>query len=123
MATLDQIFTKSNLEESKKKAKMMFGKVLISLRKSNHIKLYSLLESVVDTDIVDDTLKLTMSDKVAYEMINNRTDLDVLNETIKSIQPEIVVELCCNGKEPLDLFKFESRLREEFGKLLTIKKD
>ena len=54
MTNLDAIFTKNNLEESKKKAKMLFGRVLINLRKNNHIKLYALLESVVDSNIIDD---------------------------------------------------------------------
>ena len=61
MAGLDSIFTKSNLEESKKKAKMLFGRVLIYLRKNNHIKLYTLLESVEDTDLIDGELKITSS--------------------------------------------------------------
>lgn len=123
MATLDDIFTKSNLEESKKKAKMLFGRLLISLRKTNHIKLYSLLESVENSDIVEDKLTLTLSDKVAYEMMNNNNDLSVLNDLITQIQNGLKIALNCSGKDPFDVFKFESKLKNEFGKLLTIKKD
>ena len=123
MATLDDIFTKSNLEESKKKAKMLFGRLLIALRKSNHIKLYSLLESVEDSDIIEDKLTLTLSDKVAYEMMNNNNDLSVLNDLITQIQNGLKIALNCSGKDPFDMFKFESKLKNEFGKLLTIKKD
>ena len=123
MATLDDIFTKSNLEESKKKAKMLFGRLLIALRKSNHIKLYSLLESVEDCDIIEDKLTLTLSDKVAYEMMNNNNDLSVLNDLITQIQNGLKIALNCSGKDPFDVFKFESKLKNEFGKLLTIKKD
>ena len=123
MASLDSIFTKSGLDENKKKAKMLFGRLLINLRKSNHIKLYSLLESVNESDLVDGALQLKLSDKVAFDMINNKSDIDVLSSTISAIQSGLEIKLICNGKEPFDVFKFESRLKEEFGRLLTIKKD
>ena len=31
------------------------------------------------------------------------------------------IKLMCNGKEPFDVYKFESRLKEEFGKILMTK--
>lgn len=123
MANIDAVFTKSNLDEGRKKAKMMFGRLLIALRKSNHIKLYSLLESVIDTNCTNDVLELTLSDKVAFDMINNKSDIEVLSTTLLSIQSGLSLSLVCNGKEPFDVFKFESRLKQEFGKILTIKKD
>ena len=122
MATFDDIFTKSNLDESKKKAKMLFGRILIGLRKSNHIKLYSLLESVKETDIQDNVLSVMLSDKSAYDMINNQNDLNLLKEALKNIDASLDVSVCCDGKELFDMFKFESKLKQEFGKLLTIKK-
>ena len=122
MASLDDIFTKSNLEESKKKAKMLFGKILINLRKSNHIKLYSLLESVVETDIIENTLTLVLSDKTAFDMINNQNDISMLKGIVTTMDATLDVALSCIGKEPFEMFKFESRLKQEFGKLLTIKK-
>ena len=121
MANLDEIFTKSNLDESKKKAKMMFGRILINLRKTNHIKLYSLLESVNETDIKNGILEITLSDKTAFDMINNKNDLGLLKETLQLIDKSLDVSVLCNGKEPFDMFKFESRLKQEFGKILTIK--
>ena len=33
------------------------------------------------------------------------------------------LELCCNTKEEFDMYKFETFLKDEFGKILTIKKD
>ena len=122
MASLDDIFTKSNLEESKKKAKMIFGRMLINLRKSNHIKLYSLLESVKETDIKEKTLQVMLGDKTAFDMINNQNDLIKLKETLNIIDASLNISVNCDGKEPFDMYKFESRLKEEFGKLLTIKK-
>ena len=123
MAGLDSIFTKSNLEESKKKAKMLFGRVLINLRKTNHIKLYSLLESVVETDIANNKLVITMTDKVSFGMIDNANDRAELLKIAQEINGEIEgVEICFSGKEPFDLYKFEMRLKNEFGKITTIKK-
>lgn len=119
--TLDDVFTKSNLDENKKKSKMLFGRLLITLRKNNYIKLYSLLESVNDTNLVEGTLQLTLSDKTAYDMINNPNDINTLNQELANLQ-DLKVELFCNGKEPFDLFKFEKFLTDEFGKTLTIKR-
>ena len=122
MATLDSIFQKSNLAESKREAKMLFGKMLISLRKNSHIKLYSMLESVNDMDIVDDVLKLTMSDRTAYEMIDNRDDIAILNQEVGSLRMGTTVQLDCNGNRAFDVNQFETRLISEFGKTLTIKR-
>jgi len=121
MANIDQIFTKSNLDENKKKSKMMFGRILINLRKANHIKLYSLLESVIDTNIVSEKLEIVLGDKTAYDMINNKSDISLLDETLKAIDSTLAINISCSGKEPFDMFKFEKTLRDEFGKLLTIK--
>ncbi|MBQ7351716.1 MAG: hypothetical protein IJW59_02470 [Clostridia bacterium] len=121
MAALDSIFQKSNLEESKRQAKMLFGRLLIALRKSNHIKLYSLLESVNETDIVEGKLVLTLFDKVAFDMINNKNDIAELEGVISGIKAGFKIELACNGKEPFDKFKFETFLKNEFGNCLTIK--
>ena len=123
MASLDNIFTRSTLTESQKQAKMIFGRLLISLRKSNKIKLYSLLESVSGHDIENDTLRFTLSDRVSYDMINNRNDLDTLQGLVDTIKSGLKLEIDCSGKEPFDVYKFEERLRKEFGKILTIKKD
>jgi hypothetical protein len=122
VATLDSIFQKSNLAESKKAAKMLFGKLLISLRKSNHIKLYSMLESVGDMDIVDGVLKLTLADRTTYEMIDNKDDYAVLNKEVDTLRPGTIVELACNGRRAFDPYQFETRLFNEFGKILTIKR-
>ena len=122
MATLDDIF-KSDLDENKKKAKMLFGRLLIGLRKTNHIKLYSLLESVNETDMTEDKIILTLSDKVSFDMLNNKNDINELTELMGNIQAGLKVELLCNGKEPFDKFKFEQFLKDEFGNLLTIKRD
>lgn len=122
MASIDTLFQKTNLEESKREGKMLFGRMLISLRKNNHIKLYAMLESVEDMDIVEGVLKLTMSDRTAYEMINNKEDLLALETSVSALRPDTKVELLCNGTKAFDVFDFENRLINEFGKKLTIKR-
>ncbi len=122
MASIDTLFQKTNLEESKREGKMLFGRMLISLRKNNHIKLYAMLESVDDMDIVDGVLKLTMSDRTAYEMINNKEDLEALEKEVGLLKAGTKVELNCNGTKAFDIFDFENRLINEFGKKLTIKR-
>ena len=123
MAGLDDIFVKSNLDENVKKAKMFFGRMLINLRKNNRIKLYSLLESVSDTKLTNNVMQITLSDKTAYDMINNGDDINVLRDALRTIQEGLDIELICDGKEEFDIYKFETFLKSEFGKLLTIKKD
>ena len=122
MASIDTLFQKTNLEESKREGKMLFGRMLISLRKNNHIKLYAMLESVEEMDMDNGVLKLTMSDRTAYEMINNKEDLLALEASASALRPDTKVELLCNGTKAFDVFDFENRLINEFGKKLTIKR-
>ena len=122
MANIDSIFKKSNLTESAKHAKMLFGKMLIALRKNSHIKLYSMLESVNNMDIVDNVLKLTLSDRTAFEMIDNKEDLEILNQEVGALKEGVTVQLSCNGNRAFDINQFETRLIGEFGKIVTIKR-
>lgn len=122
MASIDTLFQKTNLEESKREGKMLFGRMLISLRKNNYIKLYAMLESVEEMDIAEGVLRLTMTDRTAYEMINNKEDLASLEKVVSSLRAETKVELLCNGTKAFDIFDFENRLINEFGKKLTIKR-
>ena len=121
MDIFDKIFTKTNTDENKKKSKMVLGKLLIKLRSNSHIKLYSLLESVSDTDIVDGAFKITIDDAVSYEMINNRRDIDVMQELLDSIESGLKIELYSTGRRDFDPVRFESYLRQEFGKIVVIK--
>lgn len=121
MDIFDKIFTKSDADENKKKSKMLLGRLLINLRKSNHIKLYSLLEAVSDTDLVDGVLKVTIDDDVSFEMINNPKDVAVLNEVLSAIEAGLKVELFSTGRREFDPIKFENYLRQEFGKIVVIK--
>ena len=120
MANLDNIFT-SDLDENKKRSKMLFGKLLLSMRKNNHIRLYSLMSEVLDTDLVDNALLLIIGDKSTYEMISNKADIETLNQELHMIENGVSIELKCEEKKKFDLYQFEEFLKREFGKILTIK--
>ena len=120
MANLDDIFT-SNLDENKKKSKMLLGKLLLNMRRNNHIRLYSLMSEVLDTDCVDKKLIIILGDKTSYEMMNNKNDLDVIEKELKAIDSEYSLELKCEEVKKFDPYKFKEFLKQEFGKILTIK--
>jgi len=121
MASVDSIFEKSDISESKKKSQMLFGRLLISLRKQGAIKLYSLLGSVSDTDLIKDNLILFIKDKTSYEMLNNPHDLQELNNALLNIESGYSIEFRSLEETHLDEYKFVEFLKEEFGKILTIK--
>lgn len=121
MDVFDKIFTKSSSEDCAKKGKMYFGRLLIKLRSENHIKLYSLMESVSDTVLEDGVLKITLSDGGAYAMLSNSKDLGVINDILSSIEEGLHVKLFTTGKKGINVVAFEERLKEEFGKIVVIK--
>lgn len=120
MASFDEIFT-SDLDANKKKSKMLFGKLLLSMRKNNKLRLYSLMSEVFDTELNENTLTLVIGDKSNYEMMNNKTDLESISNELSTIQSGLQLELKCVEKVKFDMFQFEERLKREFGKILTIK--
>lgn len=121
MASVDNIFEKSDISESKKKSKMLFGRLLIALRKQGAIKLYSLLGSVSDSDIEQDKLVLFIKDKTSFDMLNTSHDIQEINNTLVNIDKSFSIEFRSLEESCLDEYKFEQFLKEEFGKILTIK--
>ena len=120
MTNFDDIF-RSELDENKKKSKMLFGKLLLNMRKNNHIRLYSLMSEVFDTNYSDSILTLIIGDKSTYEMINNKADIDTITNELNIIESGTNIEIKCEEKAKFDMYQFEERLRKEFGKILTIK--
>lgn len=121
MTDIDAIF-KSNLNDSQKKARSIFGKLLISLRKNDYMKIYSLLGAVVDQNLKDNVITLVFSDNNSYLMLNNSGDIGDINLLLNNIQDGLKVELKCASEKNFDEYQFEQFLKEEFGKILTIKK-
>jgi len=120
MANLDDIFV-SNLDENKKKSKMLFGKLLLQMRKNNHIRLYSLMSEVFDSDYKDNTLILIIGDKSSYEMMNNKADIEIIQNELKEIDENLKFEFQLDEQVKFDSYQFKEFLKKEFGKILTIK--
>lgn len=121
MDIFDKIFTKTDVEEGKKKGKMYFGRLLIKLRNENHIKLYSLMESVTNTVVDGSVLKITLADGGAYSMLSNPRDLSVINDMLQSIENGLSVDLSTSDKKTFNSVAFEEKLKQEFGKIVVIK--
>ena len=117
---IDKIFT-SNLDENKKKSKMIFGKLLLNMRRNNYIRLYSLMSEVIDTDYENNKLTLIIGDKSSFEMLSSKNDFDTIEKELKSIDENLVLDLRCEELKKFDMYQFEEFLRKEFGKILTIK--
>ena len=120
MSDLDKIFEKSNLDEDKKKSKKYLGRLLLRLKKDNCIKLYSLMGSVIDSDIKDNKFVIKLADKVSFEMINNN-DRDLMLSIINEFESGLGLDIYFDEKEVFDAHTFKNYLKDEFGKLLTIK--
>ena len=120
MANFDEIF-KSDLTEQDKLAKSIFGKLLILLRKNNHMKLYSLMNGVSDTKMQDNVIKLIFDDKIAYDMANNPNDLETLKSLLGDIDKGLSLKIENGQAKTFDEYKFVEYLKDEFGKILTIK--
>ena len=120
MADLDSIF-KSDLDENKKLAKRLFGKLLINMRKNNHLRLYSLMSDIGDCDFSEDTLTLIFDSKSSFEMINNKVDIECIEKELSNIQENSKIAFKCEEKKKFDKYQFTEYLKKEFGKILTIK--
>ncbi len=121
MDVFDKIFSKSDIDESKKKSKMILGKLLIKLRTTSHMKLYSLLGDVSDTDIRDGKMCIEIDDQISYDTMNNARDIAVLDGLLSEIESGLKVELSTTGRQEFDKNKFIDYLKKEFGKIVTIK--
>ena len=122
MATIDDIF-KSDLNENKKKSKMIFGRLLLQLKKNSYLRLYSLMSDVADTDFDNNILTLIVSTKSTYDTFNSHEDTETINKMIKCIDNAYVASFKLEEKVVFDSYKFKERLKKEFGKILTIKSD
>lgn len=120
MADINSIFT-SNLDDSEKRAKSLFGKLLIALRKNNFMKIYSLMNNVIDEKYVDNVLKIIFSDKNSCIMLNNVDDISTINKLLNDIENGLNVSLEFEETKSFDEYQFEDFLKNEFGKILTIK--
>lgn len=120
MADIDNIFT-SELNENEKHAKSIFGKLLLLLRKNNCMKIYSLMSGVSEQTYSNNVITLVFSDNSSYLLLNNTDDLADLNGYLNEIEEGLKVELKVSGEKTFDEHQFEEYLKDEFGKIVTIK--
>lgn len=116
---LDKLFV-SDLDEEKKKSKRYLGRLLLRLKKDNCIKLYSLMGSVIDSDIKDGKFMMKLSDKVSFDMINS-SDKELILSIINEFESGLGLDITFDEKNVFDAHTFKNFLKDEFGKLLTIK--
>lgn len=120
MADINSIFT-SDLDENQKHARLIFGKLLLALRKNNYMKIYSLMSGVSDQEYINGVITLVFSDNNSYLMLNNNGDIADINTLLDGIESGTKVQLKCSAEKGFDEYQFEEYLKEEFGKILTIK--
>lgn len=120
MADIDTIF-KSKLSENEKRAKSIFGKLLLLLRKNNCMKMYSLMSGVSEQKYSDNVITLVFSDNSSYLLLNNKEDIADLNKYLNEIEEGLRVELQESGEKTFDEHQFEEYLKKEFGSIVTIK--
>lgn len=120
MADINSIF-KSDLDENQKHARLLFGKLLISLRNNNYMKIYSLMSGVSEQKFAGNVLTLVFSDNNSYLMLNNNGDIEDINSLLDSIENGVKIKFESSNTKGFDEYKFEEYLKEEFGKILTIK--
>lgn len=120
MADINSIF-KSDLDENQKHARLLFGRLLISLRNNDYMKIYSLMSGVSDQKFDGSVLTLVFSDNNSYLMLNNSGDIEDINSLLDSIESGVKIKLESSNAKEFDEYKFEEYLKEEFGKILTIK--
>lgn len=120
MADINSIFT-SNLNEDEKRAKSIFGKLLLALRKNDYMRIYSLMSGVADQKYCGNVIKLIFSDNNSYLMLNNKGDIEDMNRLLNDIENGLHVELVSLNEKTFDEYQFEEYLKNEFGKMVTIK--
>lgn len=120
MTDINSIF-KSDLDEGQKHARSIFGKLLLSLRRNNYMKIYSLMSGVSGWEYENNVITLIFSDNNSYLMLNNNGDIEDINKLLNDIENNLKVQFKCNAEKTFDEYKFEEYLKEEFGKIVTIK--
>lgn len=120
MADINSIFT-SDLDENQKHAKLIFGKLLLALRKNDFMRVYSLMSGVSEQKYSGNVFTLIFSDNSSYIMLNNKGDIEDLNTLLGDIEKGLRVELQSSNEKSFDEYQFEEYLKGEFGKMLTIK--
>ncbi len=120
MTSIDNVFDGSKLTPSEKYASTIFGKLLIKLRELGKLRLKGLMDAIIGSDMHDNVITLTVSDRNSFEMLRNKNDLETVNSVLDGIESGTTVSYKLEEKKTYNMFRFEQFLVETFGRIVTI---
>ncbi len=121
MTNSNTIFaSQNNSDNSTRLAKRIIGRLLISLRRDNLVRIYSLITELSDTKAVDGVIIARVTDNTLYQMLTEQTTAETVNQYLKTIDKGYRLQIELNTKDAFDYAKFKNFLAQEFGNILTI---
>ncbi len=110
----------SENEINKTLSKRMLGKMLLTLRKNNENSLYAALGGVFDNKLIGNELILTFNSQTYYQEVMKQANLNTLKSILKEQFGDY--DLKINLVEKEKKINYETLLRQEFKKMLKIKR-
>ena len=110
----------SENEINKTLSKRMLGKILLTLRKNNKNSLYAALGGVFDNKLIENELILTFNSQTYYQEVMKQANLNTLKSILKEQFGDY--DLKINLVEKEKKINYETLLRQEFKKMLKIKR-
>ncbi len=110
----------SENEINKTLSKRMLGKMLLTLRKNNENSLYASLGGVFDNKLIGNDLILTFNSQTYYQEVMKQANLNTLKSILKEQFGDY--DLKINLVEKEKKINYETLLRQEFKKMLKIKR-
>lgn len=110
----------SENEINKTLSKRMLGKMLLTLRKNNENSLYAALGGVFDNKLIGNDLILTFNSQTYYQEVMKQANLNTLKSILKEQFGDY--DLKINLVEKEKKINYETLLRQEFKKMLKIKR-
>ena len=110
----------SENEINKTLSKRMLGKMLLTLRKNNENSLYASLGGVFDNKLIGNELILTFNSQTYYQEVMKQANLNTLKSILKEQFGDY--DLKINLVEKEKKINYETLLRQEFKKMLKIKR-
>lgn len=110
----------SENEINKTLSKRMLGKMLLTLRKNNENALYAALGGVFDNKLIGNELILTFNSQTYYQEVMKQANLNTLKSILKEQFGDY--DLKINLVEKEKKINYETLLRQEFKKMLKIKR-
>ena len=110
----------SENEVNKTLSKRMLGKMLLTLRKNNENSLYASLGGVFDNKLIGNDLILTFNSQTYYQEVMKQANLNTLKSILKEQFGDY--DLKINLVEKEKKINYETLLRQEFKKMLKIKR-